>query len=38
MEIEYSSTAQLAMQGSVEARGVPKAQPEVEALGASRAN
>ena len=37
-EIEYSSTAQPAMQGSVEARGVSKAQPEVETPGASRAN
>jgi hypothetical protein len=35
VETEYSSTAQLAMQGSVEARGVPKAQPEVSACSAS---
>jgi hypothetical protein len=32
-ETEYSSTAQPAMQGSVEARGVSQAQPEVETQG-----
>jgi len=37
-EIEYSSAAQLPMQGPIEARGASKAQPEVEAHGASRAN
>jgi hypothetical protein len=36
VEIEYSSTAQPAMQGSVEARGASKAQPEVETPDASR--
>jgi len=35
-EIEYSSAAQPAMRGSVEARGASKAQPEVETPGASR--
>jgi len=35
-DIEYSSAAQLAMQGSVEARGASQAQPEVAAHGASR--
>jgi hypothetical protein len=34
-EMEYSSTAQPAMQGSIEARGVSKAQPGVETRGAS---
>jgi len=37
-EGEYSSTAQLAMQGSAEVRGASKAQPEVETRGASRVN
>jgi len=35
-EIEYSSAAQLPMQGSVEVRGASKAQPEVETPGASQ--
>jgi preprotein translocase subunit SecB len=35
VDTEYSSTAQLAMQGSVEARGASKAQPEVGAHSAS---
>jgi len=36
VEMEYSSTAQPAMQGSIEARGASKAQPEVGPRGASR--
>jgi hypothetical protein len=36
VDTEYSSTAQPAMQGSVEARGTSQAQPEVAAHGASR--
>jgi hypothetical protein len=35
VDTEYSSTAQPAMQGSVEARGASKAQPEVSARSAS---
>jgi len=34
-DTEYSSTAQLAMQGSVEARGASKAQPGETSCGAS---
>ena len=35
-DTEYSSTAQLAMQGSVEARGASEAQPGETSCGASQ--